>query len=230
MDQSRVVYDEVDLWFDPLCSRTWITYRWLREVERVRPVRVRPHCAGVAVMRADALPGGAPEGPDPARGPARVLAAAGVERGRCTLAPLYEAMARRLHTEGGGLAGWCERWDGTDPGPTVDDPIRAALMEVGLCPSLAREMAVSTWDDVLRAEHRRIPGAGEGPGAAAVTDVPVLSVNGHVGRYGPVLSAIPADERAGRVWDGFRAIASEELIVEVRQVTWGGEPAPDAGP
>ena len=32
--------ERAQLWFDPVCPWAWITSRWMREVERVRPVEV----------------------------------------------------------------------------------------------------------------------------------------------------------------------------------------------
>ena len=38
MSADSAEREEVQFWFDPLCTWAWITSRWMLEVERVRPV------------------------------------------------------------------------------------------------------------------------------------------------------------------------------------------------
>ncbi len=41
----------VDFWFDPICPWTWLTSRWLTEVERIRDVQVKRKPVGCGTPR-----------------------------------------------------------------------------------------------------------------------------------------------------------------------------------
>ncbi|MFI8811211.1 MULTISPECIES: mycothiol-dependent nitroreductase Rv2466c family protein [unclassified Streptomyces] len=218
--------DQVDFWFDPLCGWTWLAYQWLRQVESVREVSVRLRPTGLALMRArtgqlDVNP----QYHELAQGPARVIAAAHALRGDEILAPLYDAVGSRLHAPGGVLEGTFGRARDLSPEDRrlvqlevlgkAEGAVAAALTEVGLSPDLTEQMRSTQWDGALSDSHAAIPLDGR---RIELIGVPVISVNGGNGWFGPVLSAIPAGERAGRLWDGFRLVAAEELVGEMKVV------------
>ncbi|MEV6073604.1 hypothetical protein AB0L80_00610 [Streptomyces sp. NPDC052069] len=218
--------DQVDFWFDPLCGWTWLAYQWLRQVESVREVSVRLRPTGLALMRART--GQLDVNPryhELAQGPARVIAAAHALRGDEILAPLYDAVGSRLHAPGGVLEGTFGRARDLSPEDRrlvqlevlgkAEGAVAAALTEVGLSPDLTEQMRSTQWDGALSDSHAAIPLDGR---RIELIGVPVISVNGGNGWFGPVLSAIPAGERAGRLWDGFRLVAAEELVGEMKVV------------
>ncbi|MGW1075588.1 mycothiol-dependent nitroreductase Rv2466c family protein [Streptomyces sp. NPDC002537] len=226
---------DVVLWADPVCVWTYVTYRWLREAESVRPLSLslRPTVLGYLE--------GAPGLDDEharflarAPRPVRVLAAARAEHGEDAVAPLYEATARRFHGTGGLYDGLAERARGLDrqdkralQGELLersDEVIAEALTEIGLPAALAAEQHSPAWDEQLRASHESIPTGGR---ELDILGVPVISVDGGVGVFGPVLGAVPAGERAGRLWDGFRALALEDDFLELRRVTPRPLPRPE---
>ena len=138
----------VDLWFDPICPWTWLTSRWLLDVETVRPVKTCFH-----VMSRSMLTGGTES-----FGPARVAMAVGEQYGQEQLSAFYTAIGSRIH----------DQQQGPDR-RTVD----AALADVGLPPELAELAETDDHDDLLQASHH----AGVDPVGEEV-DTPVLHVNG----------------------------------------------------
>ncbi|MFF3752517.1 hypothetical protein ACFYYH_18985 [Streptomyces sp. NPDC002018] len=225
---------EVTLWVDPVCAWTWIAYTWLREAATVRPLSLSVRPTGLGYLQ------GAP-GQDEeharfrelAPGPVRVLAAAAAGHGAQAVGPLYEAVARRFHGAGGLYEGLHERVRGLSVPAKREiqaslleqarDVVREALDECGLPARLAEAMGSSAWDEDLRASHGSIPRDGQ---ELEILGVPVISVGGRVGVFGPVLRSAPAGERAGALWDGFAALASEDAFLELRRVTPRPVPAP----
>jgi Mycothiol-dependent nitroreductase Rv2466c len=176
----------VDLWFDPTCSWTWLTSRWLLDVETVRPVKTCWHVMSRSLLNSST---------NQTRGPARVALAVGEQYGQEQLSAFYTAIGTRIH----------EREQG--PGR---DTIDAALADVGLPPELAELAETDDNDDALRASHD----AGTDPVGSAV-DTPVIHING-VGFVGPVFSPRPKGEDAGRAFDGVLALASGPGFIELK--------------
>ncbi|MFI6049842.1 DsbA family protein [Streptomyces violascens] len=192
-----------DFWFDPVCPWSWMTSRWILEVERVRPVTVQWHVMSLALLQENPrLPRAYQQMLLEARGPARVCVAARLEHGDEVLGPLYTALGTRLHTRGL---------------PATRELVEDALREVRLPASLADELDATTYESALRQSHK-----------AAVTQVgddvgtPVIAVDGaepgdRAAFFGPVVSPTPRGEAAGRLWDGVLLVAGTPGFTELKR-------------
>lgn len=190
-----------DFWFDPLCPFAWITSRWILEVEQVRDVEVRWHVMSLAYLNKDKdIPDAYRELLAPAWGPVRVLVAAAQKHGDDVLLPLYNAFGERIHHQKRAI----DR-----------DLIAEVLDEVGLEPELVDRMDDSTLDEAVAASHHEgMDQVGDDVGT------PTIAVNG-VAFFGPVLSAIPRGEEAGKLWDGAVALASYPKFFELKRTRTG---------
>jgi hypothetical protein len=193
----------VDMWFDPRCPWAWITSRWLLEVERVRPVRVRFHVMSLSVLNEgrDDLSERYRAGLAKGWGPVRVAIAAEQRYGNEVLRDLYTALGTRAHLQQREL----DR-----------DALVEALTELGLDPALADAADSTGYDEALRASHN----AGMEPVGLDV-GTPVIHAPGPDGRtiafFGPVVTPAPKGEAAGRLWDGILLVAGTEGFYEVKR-------------
>ncbi|MGH3094854.1 MAG: DsbA family protein [Streptosporangiales bacterium] len=193
-----------DLWFDPVCPWTWLTSRWLLEVERVRQVEVRFHLMSLSVLnegRAD-VTDFYREGVERWWRPVRVLAAAERAHGNEVLRPLYTAIGTRLHVH---------------DEPYGQDLYRHSLEEAGLPTELAEAAESTEYDDAVRTSHR----AAAIKAADADLGSPTIHVPGpdgtSVALFGPVVSPTPQGTEAGRLWDGAMLMATTPGFYEVKR-------------
>ncbi len=188
---------DADCWFDPSCPYTWVTARWLEEVERVRAVRVRWHVMSLAVLNEgrDDDPEGDPEGW--LWQPVRLFAVVADRYGQQALTALYRVWGAAVHDRG--------QW------PAVGDLLERA----GLPRALAQVMDSGEHDGLVRASHE----AGIGLVGTHV-GTPVVAVPGPEGVpvawFGPVLSRVPRGEAAGRLWDGVTSVVATPGFHEVK--------------
>ncbi|MEU2792297.1 disulfide bond formation protein DsbA [Streptomyces sp. NPDC007100] len=203
-----------DFWFDPVCPYTWVAAQWMREVARVRPVRVRWRLMSLQVLNEGREVN--PEDPDGEWGaylwaPVRACAAVEQRYGQEALDRFYAALGVRLHHRG--------EWDG----------IERALVDAGLPGGLAAAAWTTEYDAVIRASHARgIALVGEDVGT------PVIAADG-AAFFGPVVSPAPRGAAAGRLWDGVLLMASVPGFYELRRPAaaepdFGPEPAGDTRP
>jgi protein-disulfide isomerase-like protein with CxxC motif len=189
---------EADFWFDPLCPWAWITSRWMLEVEKVRPVKVRWHVMSLAVLNENKedLPERYREFNIRAWGPVRVCVAAEQKFGEQTVLPLYTALGTRFHNE---------------KAEQTRETIEAALAEVGLPTELADAMTSTEYDEQVRASHAEgIDRVGYEVGT------PVITVNG-ASIFGPVVSPIPRGEAAAKLWDGVLLVTGTDGFFELKR-------------
>jgi hypothetical protein len=185
----------VDLWFDPVCPWTWITSRWLLEVETVRPIDLHFHLMSLSVLNV-----GRTDVTEFYRrgvrrwwGPVRVMVAAELAGGNDVVRPLYTALGTRIHLE---------------KQPYGKELYEAALDEVGLDRGLAAAADDPGYDEAVRVSHRA--------GALAAGDVelgsPRIHLPGPDGEpvvvFGPIVTPMPRGELAGRLWDATVVAAS----------------------
>ena len=188
----------VDFWLDPLCPWAWITSRWMLEVEKVRPVRVRWHVMSLGVLNENKedLSDQYKELMKKAFGPVRVCIAAEQKFGPDVLLPLYTALGTRFHHEK------AERDRAT---------IEAALADAGLPAELADAADSTEYDEALRASH-----ADGMDRVGYEVGTPVISVDG-VSFFGPVVSPIPRGDAAARLWDGVLLVAKTDGFFELKR-------------
>jgi 2-hydroxychromene-2-carboxylate isomerase len=191
-------FTPVDFWFDPICPWAWITSRWMLEVEKLRPVKVRWHVMSLSVLNEDKpdLPEGYRELLKTGWGPVRVCIAAEQKSGPDVLGALYTALGTKFHHE---------------KAPRDRGTIEAALAEAGLPTDLADAMDSTEYDEALRASHK------DGMDRVGYeVGTPVISVDG-TSFFGPVVSPIPRGDAAARLWDGVLLVAKTDGFFEIKR-------------
>ena len=191
-------FTPVDFWFDPICPWAWITSRWMLEVEKLRPVKVRWHVMSLSVLNEDK-----PDLSDRYRellksgwGPVRVCIAAEQKSGPEVLGALYTALGSKFHHE---------------KAPRDRATIEAALAEAGLPADLADAMDSTEYDETLRASHK------DGMDRVGYeVGTPVISVDG-TSFFGPVVTPIPRGDAAARLWDGVLLVAKTDGFFELKR-------------
>lgn len=197
-----------DFWFDPVCPWSWMTSRWMHEVEGVRPVTTRWHVMSLAILQDNPrLPRAYRQMLLDARGPARVCVAAAHEHGDEVLGPLYTALGTRFHNRGL---------------PHTRAVVEDALRETGLPAGLAEHLTAQTYDSALYDSHKAaVALVGDDVGTPVIAlDGP--SVPDRTAFFGPVVSPTPHGEAAGRLWDGVVLVASTPGFSELKRTRTRG--------
>lgn len=186
-----------DFWFDPACPWAWITSRWMKEVEQVRPVSVRWHVMSLYLLnREREVSDDYRQRMVQALGPVRVCVAAADRHGAEVLDRLYTELGTRFHNRG------LERDRAT---------VTAALTAAGLPAALADVAESTEYDDLLTKSHE------EGMDHVGLdVGTPIISVEG-TAFFGPVVTPIPHGETAGRLWDGVRLVSSTPGFFELKR-------------
>jgi len=185
----------VDFYFDVSCPWAWRTSLWIREVEKVRPIQVTWKFLSLAKIN---------EANDYSRDSHTashatfpLLAWARERFGNEAVDRLYLALGRARHERKESLAD-----------PAV---IERALSEAGLDPAWRTEAAAAPgMEESILAEHQ------EGVELGAF-GVPMISVNGQRGFFGPVITSVPTGEDAGEMWDHVAWLAARSDFFEYKR-------------
>ena len=203
---------DLHFWFDPVCPFAWMTSRWVRLVaaQRAYEVEWRPISLRLLNRHVDYDSHFPPEyerGHTAGLRLLRVVARTRAEHGPAAVGPLYEALGQRVFM---GEQSTRTVPDRLDRGELLPD----ALAEAGLPAELAQALEDTSWDAELQAET---------DAALALTgkDVgtPVLHFQPPEGVafFGPVISRLPDEADAVRLWDHVVGLASFPGFAELKR-------------
>ena len=193
--------DRVRFYFDPRCPWCFQASRWVRRLAELGEVELSwgLYCLELANLPADGDVAGLGVTARSATA-LRTAAAIGRRGGNADIGRFYRALGKRV-------------WETADPASDRDEAVRASAEETGH-PRSALDDAMadpSTWDDVV-AQHRALVEEKGGIG------VPTLVLDGGDGPaiFGPVMSHLPDDEEAVRVWHHVRWLARQDDFYELK--------------
>jgi 2-hydroxychromene-2-carboxylate isomerase len=210
--RSEIDRYDIEFYWDPICPFAWITSRWIVKVAAQRDYRVDWRFIGLRFLN---------EHRDYAEFPAsymslhtqgqrmlRVAAAVRAATGRSTMGALYTAYGESIWHR--------KRVAGVDSFEGIADAahLRTSLQQAGLDPSFADAADDAQYDDELREEvatalSRTGPGVG--------TPVVVFQPPDGMAFFGPVISRIPDDADALRLWDAVLTLGSWPGFAEIKR-------------
>ena len=222
---------DLHFWFDPVCPFAWMTSKWVRMVaeQRAYDVEWRPISLRLLNSAVDYDAHFPPEyeaGHTAGLRLLRVAARTRAEHGAAAVGPLYAALG----------AGVFEVPAGTDPVPVRLDRgelLPQALAEAGLPAELADALDDPSWDAELQAStDEALALTGKDVGTPILHFQPPEGV----AFFGPVISRLPSEQDAVRLWDhvvglaGFPGFAELKRSLRERpQLPAFGVPADDVG-
>ena len=203
---------DVNFYFDPICPFAWMTSKWLRSVSRQRSYTVDWRFISLRLVNADVdyetqFPAGYEEGHTAGLRLLRVAARARAQHGRAAVGPLYAAFGRAIFDCDPDEAATGER-RGTR------DFVEPLLTHAGLPRQLADALDDSSLDRVIRAEtDEALALTGKDVGTPIIQFRPPSGV----AFFGPVISRLPVDEDALRLWDHVVGLAGFPGFAELKR-------------
>ena len=204
---------DINFYFDPLCPFAWMTSTWVRLVTAQRDYTVDWRFISLRVINShvdyDAhFPDGYEAGHIAGLRLLRVAAKARAQHGRSAVGPLYAAIGARAFD--------------TAPDPNRTDPgfpgtrafLEPALTEAGLPVDLADALDDETLDAELRAEtDEALTLTGRDVGTPIIHFQPPTGV----AFFGPVISRLPSEADAARLWDHVVGLAGFPGFAELKR-------------
>ena len=203
---------DLHFWFDPVCPFAWMTSRWVRLVaaQRAYDVQWRPISLRLLNRSVDYDSHFPPEyeaGHTAGLRLLRVAARTRAEHGTAAVGPLYEALGERIFM----------REQPTSTVPTRlerGELLPDALAEAGLPAGLAAALDDASWDAELQAEtDAALALTGKDVGTPVLHFEPPHGV----AFFGPVISRLPDEADAVRLWDHVVGLASFPGFAELKR-------------
>jgi predicted DsbA family dithiol-disulfide isomerase len=188
--------EQVRFHFDPLCPWAWQSSKWIREVEKVRPIEIEWRLFSLKLINAgteDPLSDRHSKG-TPAL---RTLAMARRKTGNEGVGRVYEAIGKQIH----------------DGGVEASSEVLARAVEMAdLPPSIVEEaLADDTTMDDVRREHDAVVAA------VGAFGVPTIVLESGRGIFGPVIAHASTEEAAGELWDHVRYFIELDGFFELKR-------------
>ena len=205
---------DIHFHFDPVCPFAWLTSRWVRSVARQRDYEIDWRFISLRLINSHIdydthFPPEYEHGHTAGLRMLRVCAAARERHGRDVMGDLYSALGGSVFD--------------VDP-PTDKAAYRAGmgaresvaplLAELGLDADLVDALDDQSWDDVIRRETDE---ALERTGRDVGTPIIAYDPPNGPAFFGPVISRVPSDEDALRLWDAVLELTSFPGFAELKR-------------
>lgn len=213
---SDPAYD-IEFFWDPVCPFAWITSRWVEKVSALKDYRVDWRFISLRLINKDKdyateFPPEYEYGHTAGLRMLRVAAAVRQELGREKLGPLVTAYGRSY-------------WDNEpDSGlPTylsTRDHAEEVLVAAGIDTGFARHLDNTEWDAMLDAESElALSRTGHDVGTPIITfRMPdVGGATETMSFFGPVISRVPDDNDAVRLWEAVTTLAAFPGFAEMKR-------------
>lgn len=202
---------DIEFFWDPICPFSWITSRWVAKVAAQRDFRIDWRFIALRLVNKDKdyateFPPGYDEGHTAGLKVLRVAAAIRDELGRDALTPFVSTFGHSY-------------WDSPKGGDLRDrlatvDHIEGVLEAAGLPTHFAAELDADAWDTMLDAESElALERTGRDVGTPIITFRPPNGVS----FFGPVISRVPSDDEAVRLWDAVTTLATFPGFAELKR-------------
>lgn len=204
---------DLHFYFDPVCPFAWMTSKWVRIVAAQRDYRVDWRFISLRILNehidyASHFPPDYEAGHTAGLRLLRAAARARTEYGREAVGRFYTAIGTRLFDT-----------------PRTVDPLSAAdqgsrstvegmLTAANLPPRLADALDDTSFDATIRAETEEALAL---TGRDVGTPILHFSPPGGAAFFGPVISRLPADDDAGRLWDHITGLADFAGFAELKR-------------
>ena len=205
---------DIHFHFDPVCPFAWLTSRWIRSVARQRDYQVDWRFVSLRLLNEhidyDAhFPPEYEQGHTAGLRMLRVCAAARERHGREVMGDLYTALGGSVFDVDPPTDKAAYR-DGMGARRTVAPLLAELDLDAGLVDALDEP----AWDEVVRRETEE---ALERTGRDVGT--PIIAYDPPAGPafFGPVISRVPSDEDALRLWDAVLELTSFPGFAELKR-------------
>jgi len=203
---------DISFYFDPVCPFAWITSQWIRKVAARRDYAVDWRFISLRLINADVdynthFPVGYEDGHTAGLRLLRVAARARAEHGPQAVGPFYEAVSGEIFDS--------PRARQLTPQIRGSRQFAAPLLEqAGLPAELADALDDTSWDVELRAEtDHALSLTGRDVGTPIIQFQPPDGI----AFFGPVISRLPDDRDAVRLWDHVVGLATFPGFAELKR-------------
>lgn len=207
---------DINYYFDPVCPFAWMTSKWVRLVQAERDYTVDWRFISLRLLNSEVdydshFPPEYEAGHTAGLRLLRVLHRARAEHGREIVGPLYEALGRRIF-DAAPVDG-SEENAGLDPRGTASF-VAPVLAEAGLPCDLVEALDDESIDLDIRSEtDEALSLTGKDVGTPIIHFQPPHGV----AFFGPVISRLPHEEDAARLWDHVVGLASFPGFSELKR-------------
>ena len=207
---------DIHFYFDPVCPFAWMTSKWVRLVQSQRDYSVDWRFISLRLVNSEVdydsqFPPEYEAGHTAGLRLLRVLHRARAEHGREAVGPLYEALGRRI-------------FDSTPTDSAVTDGqsdhrgtaafLAPVLAEVGLPHHLVQALDDDSLDQELHEEtDEALALTGKDVGTPIIHFQPPTGV----AFFGPVISRLPDEDEAVRLWDHVLGLAAFPGFAELKR-------------